>query len=85
EAVQVGPNEDAAVGGALAWGDYGREKAMSETAYFGAAGVFDTIAILRAPYIFGPNTALIEKGGSGVASRPVQSSRSPATAAQKFN
>jgi nucleoside-diphosphate-sugar epimerase len=49
------PREDAKVGGASVWGDYGRDKARSEAVYLDAAAGFDTMVILRPPYIFGPN------------------------------
>ena len=49
------PREDAEAGGATVWGDYGRDEARSEAVYLESASAFDTMVILRPPYIFGPN------------------------------
>jgi len=46
------------LGGAPVWGDYGKQKWLAEEAYAKALTAFDQVAIVRPPYIFGPNNNL---------------------------
>jgi len=50
------PSEDQPLGGARAWGDYGRDKFQAERVFLESP--FEHVSILRLPYIFGPGNNL---------------------------
>ncbi len=52
------PTENAPIGGAAVWGEYGRDKSASESVYRDAAHRFDDFVAIRPPYVFGPNNNL---------------------------
>ena len=50
------PSENQPLGGATAWGDYGRDKFQAERVFLESP--FAHVSILRPPYIFGPGNNL---------------------------
>jgi nucleoside-diphosphate-sugar epimerase len=52
------PQETDKTGGASVWGDYGREKSEAEMVFIARSRQFDSVTIIRPPYIFGPGNNL---------------------------